>query len=86
MATSTINKMLKSKEVSVTIAGGQTGEVQTGIARSRIVSVVLKKNTDVFYDPIVYSVYDNGIIEVRTTVPNHGVTASRTYTFLVWYI
>lgn len=86
MATSTIKKMLKSKEVSVTIASGQTGAATTGIPRSRIVSVVLKKNEDVYYDPIVYSVYDDGLIEARTTVPNHLVTASRTYTFLVWYI
>lgn len=78
--------MLKSKEVSVTIASGQTGEATTGIPRSRIVSVVLKKNADIYYDPIVYSVYDNGSIEARTTVMNHVVTASRTYTFLVWYI
>lgn len=86
MATSTIHKMLKSKEVSVTIASGQTGEASTGIPRSRIVSVVLKKNEDIYYDPIVYSVYDNGLIEARTTVLNHVVTTPRTFTFLIWYI
>lgn len=86
MATSTIMKMLKSKEVNLTIASGQTGEVHTGVPMSRIVSVVLKKNPDVYYEPIIYSVYDNGTIEARTTTIDHAITQSRTYTFLVWYI
>lgn len=85
MATSTINKMLKSKEVSVTLSSGQTAEATTHIPRNQIVGVVLKKTTDVFYTPIVYSVYDNGNIEVRT-IQMAGVTEPRTYTFLVWYI
>ena len=87
MATSTINKILKSKEFTVTIASGQTGSVITNIPASRIVSVVLlKRNEDVFYDPITYNVWDDGHIECRTTTINHNVTQSRSYTFLVWYI
>lgn len=87
MATSTIKKMLKSKEVTVTIAAGQTGSVILGIPFSRIVSVVLlKRNEDIFYDPIIYCVWDDGHLECRTTTINHSVTQPRTYTFLVWYI
>ena len=87
MATSTIKKMLKSKEFSVTITSGQTGSVITGIHFSRIVSVVLlKRNDDLFYDPIIYYVWEDGHIECRTTSINHNVTQPRTYVFLVWYI
>ena len=69
----------------MTISSGQTAGVATNIPRNQIIGVVLKNSADVFYTPIIYSLYDNGIIEVRT-IQMTGITEPRTYTFLVWYI
>lgn len=86
MATSTIKKMLKSKEVSVTLRSGrETDSGSSDILLSQIVSVVQRKTEDLFFEPIIFSVYDDGRIEVRT-ISKTSATANRTYKFLVWYI
>jgi hypothetical protein len=75
---------LKSKTVTVTINSGvSTGSALAGVVRSKIISMILCKNEDVFYTPITYSVYDSGNIECRAfTTP----TVNRSYTFIVWYV
>lgn len=72
--------------VEYTIAfnnSSSTASVNTGIARSRIVSVIIHKNDDFYYSPIGLSIYDNGAIEARKLFND---TATRTYIIDVWYI
>jgi len=86
MATSTIKKMLKSKEVTVTITSGQTAGAITNLPYSRVISIVpQRRNEDWFHDPVIYMLHPDGTLECRTTT-KQGVSAQRTYTFLVWYI
>jgi len=68
-------------------ANDQTGTKATGIKRSAMVGIVLFKNDDVYYNPIIYSVYENGTIECRTTVMgNKDTQNARSYTFQVFYL
>lgn len=68
-------------------ANDQTGTKVTGIKRSAMVGIVLFKNDDVYYNPIIYSVYENGTIECRTTVMgNKDTQNARSYTFQVFYL
>lgn len=84
MASSTLNG-IKMMSVSVTLnANGHTAEAHTGITSNRIVGIVLRKNADVYYTPIIFSVYDNGDIEVREI--GGAPTEARTYNFYVRYI
>lgn len=50
-----------------------------------MIGVFLMKTEDVYYEPVVISVYDNGDIEARVT-SKAGVTQSRTYNLQVAYL
>ena len=84
MATSIIGNRLKKKTVTITISQGQTAMGSTGVSRDRIVSVFLNKTDDLYYKPIIYSVYDTGNIEIRVT-DKIGVDKEYSYSFTVYY-
>ena len=67
------------------MTSGETKTVQTGIKRAAMIGVFLMKTDDVYYEPIVISVYDNGGIEARV-VSKVGVTQLRTYNLQVAYL
>lgn len=73
------------QQFTITIPSGQTQAVYTGIKRAAMIGVFLMKTEDVFYEPIVISVYDNGGIEART-ISKVSVTQSRTYNVQVAYL
>ena len=84
-----IEGRIKKKTVSVTIPSGQTGAIDTQIAYDRIISIILVKNDDVYYNPIIYSLQNfnnSGLIEGRVVPAGTAVSTSRTYNFIVVYI
>ena len=84
-----IDGLIKKQTFSITIPSGQTGAIDTRITYDRIISVILVKNDDIFYNPIIYSLQNyggSGLIEGRTVPAGTGVSSSRTYNFIVVYI
>ena len=85
-----LTNLVKRGTVDVTIASGATTgsaylRVDTVIiARDRMVGVLIGKNDDVYYNPVIISVHNDGAIETR--VVGDAPTTSRTYNVIVSYI
>lgn len=78
------SKTLSRVEYTIAFkSSSSTAAVNTGIARSRVVSVIIHKNDDFYYSPIGLSIYDNGTIEARRLFND---TETRSYIIDVWYI
>ena len=84
MATSTI-KGCKKFSVSISVeSGAKTGATHIGIPSSSVTGIILRKNDDVFYQPIIYSLLDSGYLEAQIISGN--ASANRTYNFYILYI
>lgn len=85
-----LTNLVKRGTVDVTIASGATTgsaylRVDTVIiARDRMVGVLIGKNDDVYYNPVIISVHNDGAIEARAV--GDAPTTSRTYNVIVSYI
>ena len=83
MGTGTIS-VIKRKTVSITItANTKTGSQLTGVDVDQIVSIILMKNDDVYYNPIIYSLRADNQIEAM--VVGNAPSTARTYSFYVFY-
>ena len=70
-------------------AGSQTGSTNIGIRYDKVIGIVLLKNDDVYYTPIIYSLLadtTNAMLEVRTTTVGSGASAARSYSFMITYV
>ena len=86
---SNLTNLIKSGSISITILANSTtgtGYLNDGVIvpRSRIIGIIVNKNDDFYYYPVVFSVLENGTIELRMAVETS--TTDRTYSIKVVYV
>ena len=88
---SKITGLVKQGSVSITVANGtSTGSAYltvdtVRITRDRMIGVLIGKNDDVYYTPVIASVNTDGAIELRVIAATPPDT-DRTYNIIVSYI
>ena len=86
---SNLTNLIKSGNISITISAGSstgTSYISDGgiVPRSRIIGLIINKNDDFYYYPIVCSILDNGTIEALML--SSSSNTDRTYSIKVIYV